>query len=451
MRFALFLIYELTPILLSMAAVRCYWHKGWREIVRPVFLLGTMLLASATVRVFVFASGAFWGIAFDEECPFDGGLCACLAFDALMVAVVWLLGRLMPRNTVERGSYAVSGMSCFHRLLATGLTLVLLIHFLISNSVFFCAPIEFEDPGEFLFAVAYFGLFAILMDLYYFSGRVVWIWRMDMSQREAQRSIASLRNACAPIVLLRSFEVDRHTFLGASLDEFLCRALVRTGAPVVSLGDPKGVVPTGGSIKIQATNEHWQEVVTELLKVSRAVVMVEGLTEGLQWEIENMKRYVPPSRFFVVTLPNAYRLRVWQQAHTMSMLLHILFFRKSMRQTFDYVWAKFRSYMKGEGFDVCEADPGGGKLLTFDSNWRVDRVLAPRSSRDLVLTAVRLVDDAGPVLCDFEALAKNLSKYIVDRSAKARHGIRFRFVSGLAFVCVLLLAVAGCLACIWIV
>ena len=98
------------------------------------------------------------------------------------------------------------------------------------------------------------------------------------------------------VLLLRSFvddalelprestEVDRFTF-----EEALTHELWRWG-PVVAIGRPGEDLPLAGAAREYRTNEDWRGRITKFLEHARCVVFVVHKTEGLRWELQEIRK-----------------------------------------------------------------------------------------------------------------------------------------------------------------
>jgi len=104
----------------------------------------------------------------------------------------------------------------------------------------------------------------------------------------------------APVVFLRAFTQDddrvaagtRDPLLkltagvaeARTLDEILLEHASPYG-PVIAIGDPVHPIPPLGAARIFVQGDSWQEVVTSLVDVSKAIVMCPNYTEGVRWEL----------------------------------------------------------------------------------------------------------------------------------------------------------------------
>ena len=89
--------------------------------------------------------------------------------------------------------------------------------------------------------------------------------------------------------------------LGVGPERALERALRPLG-PVVAVGEPGERIPPVGAARLYITNEHWQEVVRQLITQAQVVVMRIGDTEGWWWELEQLVKANDPTKL-VMFLP----------------------------------------------------------------------------------------------------------------------------------------------------
>ena len=114
-----------------------------------------------------------------------------------------------------------------------------------------------------------------------------------------------------PILLLRSFCDDnikfKRGFFGTKryFEENLAVKLWHEG-PVIAIGKPKEFLPSYGACREYHTDETWQNRVLELLEKSRAVLFLVGLTDALDWEINQLREQqkLHKSLFLIPPLPN---------------------------------------------------------------------------------------------------------------------------------------------------
>lgn len=104
----------------------------------------------------------------------------------------------------------------------------------------------------------------------------------------------------APLLLLRSFKDDtlplsapieilteRFYPVARKLEPTLAAELSRIG-PLIAIGMPTEPVPRMGASRTYVHQGTWQETISEWLADTRAIVLILGRGEGLQWEIDQV-------------------------------------------------------------------------------------------------------------------------------------------------------------------
>jgi hypothetical protein len=105
----------------------------------------------------------------------------------------------------------------------------------------------------------------------------------------------------------RPLSVDREglvTYLRLSRltqEEQLVSAF-RSAGRVVSLGRPGERLPRLGALRIYSSDDTWQEMVLDLLRRARLVVIALGAGRGLEWELLQAVRVVAPERLLLLVL-----------------------------------------------------------------------------------------------------------------------------------------------------
>lgn len=124
-----------------------------------------------------------------------------------------------------------------------------------------------------------------------------------------------------PIVYLRPFSSDGErplvSFFRAIWNWFVVfsppiearlREILRQHGPVIAIGRPGDQLPPEGAARIYVNDEHWQQVVMDLLRRSQFVIMRGGGGDGLKWELESCLSTLWPEQFALV-LPYSHSLR----------------------------------------------------------------------------------------------------------------------------------------------
>lgn len=207
--------------------------------------------------------------------------------------------------------------------------------------------------------------------------------RLDRIKYPSTRSLNALSHNNSPIVLLRSFKIDSNPRInGKVFDETICENLDLDNNPIVSLANPDEILPSGGSLKIQAKDSEWKEVVREVLINCRAVILVEGLSDGLHWEISKLKEYLNNKQLYVLVPSKAYRELAWCYndevgAGLYSIMRNVYLWiskvtfsgGKDRKKILAEVWTDFSSKLQEFGIHTPNVFPGNNSLLSFDENW----------------------------------------------------------------------------------
>lgn len=265
--------------------------------------------------------------------------------------------------------------------------------------------------------------------------------RLDRLKFPSIRSLNGLSNNNSPIVLLRSFKIDSYpTMDGKVFDETICENLDLDKNPIISLANPDEILPSGGSLKIQAKDSEWKEVVTEVLKNCRAVILVEGLSEGLHWEISQLKDYLNPKQLFVMIPSKKYRELAWcytDEAGTglfsimrnVYRLMNMLIFsgKKDKQKVLDAVWRDFSEKMNQFGIHIPNTFPGDNVLLNFDENWNSmklgERAKDTHSMLDCIIRQTAIFNQSD---FDYPQLGKTIESYEVNGFLKQKDVAPFK-------------------------
>ena len=252
--------------------------------------------------------------------------------------------------------------------------------------------------------------------------------RLDRLKYPSIRSLNGLNNNNSPIVLLRSFKIDSNPTLdGKVFDETVCENLDLENNPIISLANPDEILPSGGSLKIQAKDSEWKEVVKEVLKNCRAVIIVEGLSEGLQWEISKLKQYLKPSQLFVLVPSDKYRELAWcyndnagtglfSITRNLYRFMNVMSFsgRKENKKILDSVWLDFSERLNQYGIQTPKIFPGENILLSFDSCWNVLKQEHINDMRDALENIVNNTAVFNKPDFDYPMLGKKVASYEVN-------------------------------------
>ena len=111
--------------------------------------------------------------------------------------------------------------------------------------------------------------------------------------------------------------------------------------PLIALNDPADVLPRKGAARMHCRADEWQEEVEGLLSRAQLVLVVEGTSAGLRWELAAIRRVVPPFKVVFLTLPAAFR-----GSGTLP-------------------WLLFSEQARSLGYAIPESHPGDGVIFTL--------------------------------------------------------------------------------------
>jgi len=120
---------------------------------------------------------------------------------------------------------------------------------------------------------------------------------------------------------------------------------------IISFGNPEDYLPNFGSTKVYTDNESWKETIKEYIINSKKILILEGLSEGLIWELKYIRENISPSKVLIITYPSKYKDS------------------KSYKKYMDY--KDFSNQLYSIGYNLPTMDIGAEVLLSFDKNWNV--------------------------------------------------------------------------------
>lgn len=174
-----------------------------------------------------------------------------------------------------------------------------------------------------------------------------------------------------PVVFLRAFGIDeRRARVGGqlmTLEEVVGPPIFWHVGPFIAVGNPDDYIAAGGAAKSYQANESWQGYVTAMVQRASCVLVAEGGTRGLGWELGLLRATLEPRRVFFVTIP-----------------------RSDGRPSES--WPAFLNLLRQAGFQPPEGDVPPGALLGCDESWRL-RVV-PAVGADLGTTLASQVPEA---------------------------------------------------------
>jgi hypothetical protein len=116
-----------------------------------------------------------------------------------------------------------------------------------------------------------------------------------------------LQDTRSPLLYLRSFS-DEPTTRQISVfpsprtlaeEQFLATALTRVG-PLVAIGRPGDPLPEVGANRLYVPDSEWVSVLLRLMGEAAGVIIRIGPGRGLDWEIRQALRRLPPERILIV-------------------------------------------------------------------------------------------------------------------------------------------------------
>lgn len=283
---------------------------------------------------------------------------------------------------------------------------------------------NFEEPGE----VITIAILSIAIIIFYMVLASKALLRIDRLKYPSIRSLSGLANNNSPIILLRSFKIDSNpTMDGKVFDETICENLDLDKNPIISLANPDEILPSGGSLKIQAKDSEWKEVVKETLKNCRAVILVEGLSEGLHWEISKMKEYLNPSQLFIMVPSKEYRELAWcynneagsglfSIIRNSTRIINQLIYggKKNNEIILNAVWTDFSTRLNEFGIHTPNIFPGDNTLLYFDENWNCKAQINMGDTRSMLNSIIYQTSEFNNAEFDYKQLGKKIETYEVN-------------------------------------
>ena len=280
---------------------------------------------------------------------------------------------------------------------------------------------SFEDYFMIFFVTVPFVATTVL----YMFGIVQTFLRLDRLKYPSIRSLTGLANNNSPVVLLRSFKIDSTPKLdGRVFDETICESLNLTENPIISLANPDEILPSGGSLKIQAKDSEWKEVVKELLINCRAVILVEGRSDGLHWEISKLKEFLSPSQLYVMVPSRIYREIAWcyddnvgfgvfSITRTLYRYMNI-FSRMGNKKILNGVWKEFSEKLNSYGIHTPTKFPGEGSLVSFDSNWCGIKEHYVKDTKSMLKVILEKTSLFNKIDFNYKSMAKKIESFAVN-------------------------------------
>jgi len=268
-------------------------------------------------------------------------------------------------------------------------------------------------------AVEQFGMNLFVLLIIYIAIVLLAIVSIFRQQKKKNNGItlSKITTSTSPILFLRSFELNKSTLSSLSFDEHLCNGFPIKDQPVISLADPD-VAFAEGTIKIQAEDSSWKDAIIKLFERSKAVIMFEGKSDGLNWEIDNIKKYVPYNRFFIATPPDDYRTVAWVTGNfymSASLKLQVWwaqhFTKKSIKYAYNYIWKRFSERLSKVGILLPKEQPGSGCLISFDERWNIKEIYRGLLGQDFFNKVISLIPNDKNDNFDYDVLQKSVDEF----------------------------------------
>lgn len=277
-------------------------------------------------------------------------------------------------------------------------------------------------------------------------GSPIWVIMLLNSYRKnrlanSYQTISEVKSNTSPIIYLRAFGLDENPSINLkTFDESLFYE--SNNAVVISLADPKEIIPSGGSIKIQSKDDDWKDAVSLLLKQARAVIIVLGDTDGLKWEISQLKNYLRPSQLFIV-IPSYYYLSMasgerpkdddsinYENCSSLSKnfdhVCNCLLYYKRNIIKYNKLWGAFCEELNKEGYHVDNKFPGFKRVITFNSQWESINQKNKFKEKDIIPFIINNTD--GNSLCNYNELTEKLSRYEVNGFVPEKYVSTYRAI-----------------------
>lgn len=175
--------------------------------------------------------------------------------------------------------------------------------------------------------------------LVYFRGRQLAAKAAVMTRGAAPRSAATGR-----VLYLRSFGDDPSSTTKKlqqwlTTDEEQLAQVVEPFGALVAVGRPGEPLPLPGAARMYARDDEWRDVVLQLMREARLVILRAGGSRGLRWEFLQAFSHVTPTRLLILSLRTAAadyeELSTWLR-HEVGVALPPIERNSALRVVFDY-------------------------------------------------------------------------------------------------------------------
>lgn len=141
-------------------------------------------------------------------------------------------------------------------------------------------------------------------------GFFYWRGRQYAARAAAQTTRADSRPS---VLFLRDFRSDPSTLgqafstllrmttlSGLSTEEEQLAAVMQPFGDLIAIGKPGEALPTPGAARQYASDEEWQDVVSNRIREARFVVIRAGSGEGLLWELKRVVELMDPQKLLLL-------------------------------------------------------------------------------------------------------------------------------------------------------
>ncbi len=234
----------------------------------------------------------------------------------------------------------------------------------------------YDDIAYFVIVVVFFQFIPLVLIARLFAYSAAWSFFNHRRKEKAQEGVPLTSGET--VVFLRSFQTAKtrrktvmgynpfvslfipwsHSYfqrwIGETCDEVLRPAVEDRIGRFVGISDPSGHLPNLGAEVTYASDTDWKDIAIQLISSSRAILLLEGTTEGLTWELSHLKRHENAGKIILLTLPHRFH-----RPKTM--------------------WKDFQKILLQSGFPRID-DPGPGAAVAFTDLW--EPVILARSTAD---------------------------------------------------------------------
>lgn len=134
-----------------------------------------------------------------------------------------------------------------------------------------------------------------------------------------------------------------------TIDTYLSLILKSKNISFVALGDPEDYLPAPGSLKVYTDDDLWKEIAVKHIIQAGRILLLEGVSEGLLWELKYIRNNVQPEKVLVMTYPENFR------NHNV--------YKKNLN------YEEFSNRLNSLGYSIPKSYVDAGTIFGFDKNW----------------------------------------------------------------------------------